>query len=170
MYPLEVGRISDFDVQNGVVNFRTHHNICCLPKATKDIRENWKSGAAIASSIAHRSQQSSRHFGVPPIHQQHSVALTLEGREWVLNQLRPNLEILVKYRSVRLGTWWLILNFSEVLGHIWNPPATYNRPIQQCETAVLCYLEYNANGYNLSIWNWVFSDGRGICPDSCTES
>ena len=96
MYPLEVGRISDFDVQNGVVNFRTHHNICCLPKATKDIREDWKSGAAIASSIAHRSQQSSRHFGVPPIHQQHSVALTLEGREWVLNQLRPNLEILVK--------------------------------------------------------------------------
>ena len=40
MYPLEVGRISDFDVQNGVVNFRTHHNICCLPKATKDISED----------------------------------------------------------------------------------------------------------------------------------
>ena len=75
-------------------NFRTDHTICCLPKGTKDIREDWKSSAAIASSIAHRSQQSSRHFGVPPIHQQHSVALTLEGREWVLNRLGPNLEIL----------------------------------------------------------------------------
>ena len=52
-----------------------------------------ENGAAILCSRAHRSRQSSRHFGVPPITaHKRPGGQRLEGREWVEDQLRPNVK------------------------------------------------------------------------------
>ena len=69
----------------------------CVNQPTFSGWNDWRglgeNSAAILCWRAHRSRQSSRHFGVPPITaHKRPGGQRLEGREWVEDQLRPNVK------------------------------------------------------------------------------